>query len=202
MLEKISLTQIKQLHELRLNLDHLWALDRLVAGKPVDEDSVIVQGLKRKLFLVDNTVTPAGKEFYEMIVNMKPLDSNISAKAVIKKQRDAGNAHFNEWWKVYPSSNEFTYKGKNFAGLQKKNLNKTECCAKFMEITATGEFTPEQVIEGTKNHIETAKEQSFRTGDNKLTYIPNSLRYLRERYFEPFINKKVAKQEDTTMTGI
>ncbi len=58
---------------------------------------------------------------------------------------------------------------------------------KFEKIIIEGDYTAEELIEALKYDVVQKKEASFKTGNNKLSYMQNSLTYLNQRSFEPFI---------------
>lgn len=91
------------------------------------------------------------------------------------------------WWNTYPPTAGFYIGGKMFESTTVRRIKKMLCREHWNEILLEGEYTAEQIIEGTKNHFDQAMNESLRSGENKVQYIANSERYLRERMFAPFI---------------
>lgn len=94
---------------------------------------------------------------------------------------------FEQWWKVYPGTDTFSHKGMEFSGNRGLRVNKDECKIKFDKIVNEGEYTAEELIEALKFDVLQKKENSVKTKANKVTYMQNSLTYLNQRSFEPFI---------------
>lgn len=112
---------------------------------------------------------------------------------------------FEKWWEIYPDSDFFIHKGRTFEGSQAKKVNKTKgrpsnCKDNFRKIVNEGKYSPQDIIRATEFHFNVAKEQSFKQNVNKLTFIANSERYLRETMFAPFVErskKEVIKEQST-----
>jgi hypothetical protein len=65
--------------------------------------------------------------------------------------------------------------------------NKDECRLRFDKILLEGEYTAAELIEALKFDVLQKKESSVKSGTNRLTYMQNSLTYLNQRSYEPFI---------------
>ena len=157
---------------------------------------VWIQSLVRKQFMTEDfDLTSKGQELIEKLNSLEKNEQVVTPIETVSIK--STKEKFKEWWKVYPSTNNFEYKGKKFMGTQKKNLKKEACEQLFSKYIVNREFTAEEIIEATRYHINLAMEESFKTGINKLDFVPNSERYLRERYFEPYIKiyKKVTIPE-------
>jgi hypothetical protein len=50
-----------------------------------------------------------------------------------------------------------------------------------------GDYTADDLIAAIEFDVLQKKENSYKSGENKLKYIQNSLTYLTQRSFEPFI---------------
>jgi CRISPR/Cas system CSM-associated protein Csm2 small subunit len=62
-----------------------------------------------------------------------------------------------------------------------------------------GDYTAQQLIEALKYEILQKKEASSKTSVNKLAYMQNSLTYLNQRTFEPFmelLDKKIEVEDN------
>ena len=181
-LKDISIEVVEALKKENMNLTHLWLLTKAEAGDlvPLPE----LKALERRVFILSNEITETGKEF---------LTSLLSNKTIDKKSKDEINEAFDKWWGVkrgegvFPASDNFIHKGRSFQGIRNLKTKKEDCKAEFRKIVLSGEYTTEEILQGTTNHINVAKEESFKKKENKLSFITNSERYLRLRAFSPFI---------------
>ena len=154
--------------------------------KPLCQESqkidVLYKCLIRKGLITehDDKITVLGNDLLEFMETKEP-------KKLVRKKVDEDGGHFERWWKEYPGTDIFTYSGKDFSGARTLRQNKEECRNKFEKILMEGEYTAEQLIEALKFDVLQKKESSLKTGTNKLTYMQNSLTYLNQRSFEPFI---------------
>jgi len=131
--------------------------------------------------------------------DIQPLCNNSmkeeSTKIVKKKP---ATTEFEEWWKEYPGTDTFVYKGKKFTGSRSLRRDKDECRLRFDKILLEGEYTATQLIEALKFDVLQKKENSVKTGTNRLAYMQSSNTYLNQRSYEPFIEliKEGAKIEE------
>lgn len=102
-------------------------------------------------------------------------------------KRKLATTEFEEWWKAYPGTDTFEHKGKKFQGSRSLRTDKDNCRLKFDKILIEGEYTATQMIESLKYDVLQKKEGSVKTNSNKLTYMQNSLTYINQRSYEPFI---------------
>lgn len=179
------------LQKAKVTLNCLYILENAIEGKDItaldDMNSLsAIATLQRKGYLSTKLEhTDKGKMLYD----------SIATEVVIQKKEKIKDDKFNEWWEVYPSTDDFEYNGKHFKGTQKKNIKKEECLVLFNKLIHGG-LDPDKIISATKYHINSAKSLSLRKGTNQLSYIANSERYLREKMFEPFIGKGESKIEE------
>ena len=112
----------------------------------------------------------------------------IESKSYTKfKKKKFGNDGFDSWWENYPGTDKFEYKGRSFPATRALRANKDECRIKFNKILLEGDYTSEQLVEALKYDVQSKKDNSISTGNNKLSFMQNSLTYLNQRTFEPFI---------------
>ena len=143
--------------------------------------SLLCQTLKRKGLLSENLkVTLIGKSIIGF------LDEEGTPETKLVKEKENSN-DFDEWWKAYPGTDTFTYKGKDFTGTRSMRKNKEECKLKLNAILQEGEYTIMELIAALKYEVLQKKENSYASKTNKLIYMQNSLTYLNQRTFEPFI---------------
>jgi len=162
----------------------------LQQGESIDEEhpksKALISLMERKELVVDGKISVKGLS----LLNSMEEIGNIPTKA-IKSDK------FEEWWKAYPSTDAFSIDGTNFIGTQSKRIKKDVCKKTFNKLINEG-ITAEDIINATQYHFEQAKKLSVKKNENKLSFIANSERYLRERMFEPYIEmaKKVEEIEE------
>jgi hypothetical protein len=66
-------------------------------------------------------------------------------------------------------------------------VKKDDCKVKLYAILAEGEYTIKEMIAALEYEVLQKKENSVKTKTNRLTFMQNSLTYLNQRTFEPFI---------------
>lgn len=145
--------------------------------------------LRKGLISGEGELTLMGKELLEFI------DSNDKVKLVRKK---ASEELFEEWWKTFPGTNQFEFNGKTFTGSRAMRVKKEECKIKYYSILNEGIHTSTQILEALKLDVLMKKQESFRTKENKLTYMQNSLTYLNQKSYEPFIELLGSKTKEET----
>lgn len=147
--------------------------------------SVLHQTLMRKgVLTADYQLTLEGKSILEFIE--KPTDKQYTKKKPV-------NDAFERWWKAYPGTDTFTHKGKTFTGSRVLRTRKEDCKAKLNNILAEGQYTIDQLIAALEQEVLQKKEKSVKDKTNKMSYMQNSLTYLNQRTFEPFIELINAK---------
>jgi len=140
----------------------------------------LYQSLVRKGLISDVTqaVTQTGRELLTYV------DSEV--KEPIKKKKQS-SSDFDNWWNTFPSTDNFEYKGKNFLGSRGLKRAREDCRIKFNKILSEGDSTAEEIVKATLLDVFLKKEASVKFGENRLKYIQNSLTYLTQRSFEPFV---------------
>jgi len=199
MLENISIATIRELTKLRLNLSQIWLLERFYQNKGTKEDdNLSYQSLERKLMVIDGKITEQGKTFYDQITSLKEDSPPIEIKKVNEVMKD----QFEEFWNIYPRTATFTYKNHNFQGSRALRVGKKEeMRVKWMKILSTGEYSAQDIIKALQHEILEKKEQSIKTGQNKLEYLKAMPSYLNSMAFVPYI--EVGKnEEDTNITNM
>lgn len=142
-------------------LDHIWS-------------SIIRKGLVK-----GTELSPEGEELLNFITSEEG--------AVKIKRKKAPEEPFMRWWNTFPGTDTFEYKGKKFVGTRALKAKKDNCKAKLNKILDEGEYTIDELIAALQLEINQKKENSYKTGSNSLKYMHNSLTYLNQRDFEPFI---------------
>jgi hypothetical protein len=207
---KLNVTpeQFKELIKKGYNLDIIFVL-KLIEEKfdvsPLCDDSMkiasIYHSLVRKgLITNDEKITTKGKDLIEF------MNTKSTGRIIRKKP---ASTDFEEWWKTYPGTDSFEYKGKTFKGTRALRLYKDDCRLKFDKILLEGEYTAQQLIAALNFEIKQKKENSVATNINRLTFMQGSSVYLNQRSFEPFIELinegakiEIAPQKPTGGTDI
>ena len=142
--------------------------------------SAVYQSLIRKGLITetDEKLTTIGKDLLEF------LDAKMTGKLI---KRKPATTDFEEWWKNYPGTDSFEYKGKKFTGTRAIRKGKDECRLKFDKIILEGEYTAQQLIAALNYEILQKKESSLQTSSNRMTFMQNSVTYLSQRAFEAYI---------------
>lgn len=144
------------------------------------------QNLYRKSLVTEaGEVTTLGKELLASLLS----PSSTSPREIIKKAVSNADDAFDKWWKLYPSTDMFSYGGVKFDGSRGLRQKKEECRKKFGEILLEGEYTPEDLINALDYELYMKKENSIKQKENKMKYMQNSLTYLNQRTFENFIEQ-------------
>jgi len=184
----INLTfyHFRELHKKGYTLDMIYLVqlaEQSVDIKTLCEETpklgVLFQGVVRKgLITEDGAASTVGKDLLEF------LHTQGEEVVLVRKKVDD---EFERWWKAYPGTDTFSYKGKSFSGSRSMRVKKDECKVKLKKILEEGEYTIDELIAALEFEVLQKKENSLKTGTNKLSFQQNSLTYLNQRTFEPFV---------------
>jgi hypothetical protein len=184
----VTPSHFEQLLKQSYSLDHIFLLKLIEANidiQPLTDGSMkiagLYQSLVRKGLISDVTqqITLIGRELLTF--------ADSEEKKSIEKLK-IKSSEFDEWWNVFPSTDNFEHKGKNFTGSRGLKRAREDCRIKFNKILAEGDYDGKIITQATSLDIFLKKEASVKSGDNKLSYLQNSLTYLTQRSFEPFID--------------
>ncbi len=182
---KMTFSHFEELLKSGYSLDMLFFIMLVQDGSDVDslceapKLKMLYQTVRRKGLLSEaNKVTILGKELLAF------LNEEKETKLPKKKKTDSD---FDKWWGVYPGTDTFTYKSQSFTGTRSMRAKKEECKVKFNNILAEGDYTANELLAALEYEILQKKENSIKTKTNRLTFMQNSLTYLNQRSFEPFI---------------
>ncbi len=179
--------QFEELIKRGYNLDVIFLLkliDEQYDISPLCEGSMkiasVYQSLIRKALITkdDEKLTLVGKDLLEF------MDAKSTGRII---KRKPATTDFEEWWKTYPGTDEFTHKGKTFKGTRALRLSKDVCRLKFDKIIIEGEYTAEQLIAALNFEVNQRKETSITENTNGLKFMKGSPSYLENKGFEPFI---------------
>lgn len=159
----------------------------------------LLQTIERKGLITQNhDITLEGQDLLDFI--------NISEEGTKLSKKKVDN-EFEIFWKIFPSTDTFEYKGIKFNGSRALRINKEDCKVKLKAILNSGEYNIDQIIEAIEYDTISKKEMSIKTRTNKLSYMQNSLTYLRQLSFEPFIEliragNKIVEVQNNIFDGI
>lgn len=186
---KLNVTpeQFEELIKRGYNLDVIFLLkliDDRFDVSPLCDGSMkiasVYHSLIRKALITpdDEKITTLGRDLLDF------MNTKSSGRII---RRKPASTDFEEWWKTYPGTDSFEYKGKKFTGTRALRLYKDDCRLKFDKIILEGEYTAQQLIAALNYEITQKKETSVATNSNRLTFMQGSSVYLNQRSFEPFI---------------
>jgi len=183
---KMTFSHFEEILKSGFTLDMLFFTLLVNDGADVDQMcetgpkmKMLYQTVRRKgLISESNKITILGKQLLEF------LNEEKEVKMPKKKKTDSD---FDKWWNLYPGTDTFTYKSQSFTGTRGMRVKKEDCKLKFNSIVAEGEYKPTELIAALEYEILQKKENSIKTKVNRLTFMQNSLTYLNQRSFEPFI---------------
>lgn len=204
---KLDITHyhFEQIYKAGYTLDIIYVLKLVEEGFDVTtlcEDpkiSILCQTVRRKGLLTEEfKMTTVGKAILGFLD-----EEGTPEKKLVKKKTNSDD--FERWWKAYPGTDTFTHKSKDFIGTRSLRAKKEDCKAKLNSILAEGEYTIDEMIAALEYEVLQKKENSVASKTNKLSFMQNTLTYLNQRTFEPFIElikegKKIV--EKPTVKGI
>jgi len=195
-MKKIMTQHFQELIRKGYSLDHIYLLSLIHNEKDISsllEDpkmEYLHQTIIRKGLLSEvGIVTIKGKELLDFIENEQAI-------SLPKKEIKLKKLEFDEWWKIFPSNNKFSHKGKSFAATRALKVKQEDCKKQFNKLVNDQEFTAREIIEATKIDVLLKKEESVKRGENKLTYLQNSYTYLKQKSFQGFIELIDNLEED------
>ncbi len=203
---KLNITpyHFEQIVKSGYTLDMVYFLKLIESGYDVNQlcetpkIDVLCQTVRRKGLVSESfKLTLIGKS----ILGLLEEEGTPELKLVKKK---TNSDDFEKWWKAYPGTDTFTHRGNAFTGSRSMRVKKDDCKNKVNAILAEGEYKIEELIAALEYEVLQKKENSVKTKSNRLTFMQNSLTYLNQRTFEPFIELiREGKQviEDRTPTG-
>lgn len=203
-LNNLTFSHFEFLHNSGYNLDHVFLLMQIEIGLDFSQSEspkmkALHQGIYRKgLITEDGKITLRGRELLKYVneTETQPVAQPIKKIKIPKED-------FESWWKVYPGTDTFTHKGVKFSGTRSLRTKKNDCKAKFDKIIAEGEYTVQDMIAALEYEVLQKKENSIKQKANKLSFLQNSLTYLNQRTFEPFIElvKEGSQVQETTIVS-
>lgn len=197
----IEYNKYKELSRKGITLDMCYILSLIKEGHSIwagqgQRVYQIILALQRKGFIKDGVVTEEGKKIIEFLQG----SGDDIGLAKIELPKDA----FTLWWEKFPATDTFKYKGKVFSGCRGLRTKKDDCKKKLLAVLEEKEYTIEQLIAALDYEIIQKKEISLKSGENKMAYFRNSLTYINQRSWEPFIDLiklKIVPREENVPTN-
>lgn len=183
----VTPSHFEQLLKQSYSLDHIFLLKLVEANieiQPLIDGSMKIAGLYQSLIRkglvsdVTQEITQIGRELLTF--------ADTEVKEPMKKLKQK-SSDFESWWNAFPSTDNFEHKARKFPGSRALKRAREDCRIKFNKILAEGEYVAQDIVDATNLDVYLKKEASVRSGDNKLSFLQNSLTYLVQRSFEPFI---------------
>ena len=192
---KLNITpdHFQELIKKSYSLDILFLLRHVHEGydvAPLCEASVKIKAiynslLRKGLITEEEKLSTLGIDILDFV-------SKKTNKKFVKKKVE--KSEFDEWWEIYPSTDAFVLGTRKFSGTRGLRINKDKCRLEFVKILEEGTFTKEDIMCATVYDIKQRKSNSLKKGSNQLTFLQNSLTYLNQRAFEPFISLSKDKE--------
>lgn len=181
---KINFHQFEQLYKNGYSLDMVFLCKTIENSEEIPLENEKIKNLyssilRKGLITEEGNLSLPGKDLLKYI--SMPIPNYVLKKAKLKED------DFDKWWSTYSSTDTFKYKGKTFNGTRALKTKKDDCKVKLKKILDEGEYTIDDMIKALEFEILQKKENSVKTGTNKLSYMQNSHTYLLQRTFEPFI---------------
>ena len=183
----VTPSHFEQLLKQSYSLDHIFLLKLVEANidiQPLIEGSMKIAGLYQSLVRkglvsdVTQEITQIGRELLTF--------ADTEVKEPIKKLKQK-SSDFETWWNAFPATDNFEHRNKKFSGSRGLKRSREDCRIKFNKILAEGEYTAQLITDATALDVFLKKEASVKNNENRLSFIQNSLTYLTQRSFEPFI---------------
>lgn len=189
---KLTPLKFKELLIRGYSLEGLYLMSMLKDGYIIEEIfgdvpkiTNIGQSLIRKgLVTTEGMITEEGENILNFLFSVDESSKLARRKKLISPVIEDD---FTKWWKIYPATNTFEYKGKKFEGDRALKVKKGDCKVKLEKILAEKEYTINELIGALKLEISQKCESSIKTKTNKMSFFQNSLTYLNQCTYEPFI---------------
>jgi len=180
LIESYSLDQIYLLMEMRRGVSDFPQTPRIGA---------LLQSLKRKGLCTESfRVTSAGEELVKFAFSEEMRD-------IPRVRREDGNSFYTQWLRAFPCTDGFSWRGRTFSKTRTLRKNTEKCRDLFFKILREGEYTAEELCGAIIAESLAKMEDSYRRGENKMSFITNSESYLRQRIFEGFMEDGRALSE-------
>lgn len=199
---KLTPSHFEELQKRGISLDLIFRLKMLDDGydDTLSGQRIVLleKTLIRKGFATNvGEITEEGKQLLASLSSSEDIPKLPKKVKEVKVIEESG---FSKWWKTYPGSDTFEYKGRKFKGTRALKVKKVDCEKKIEKILASKEYTIDELVMALKLEISQKAENSIKTGQNKMTFFQNSLTYLNQQTYDPYVELVRAghKPEETT----
>jgi len=193
---QISSNKLAELGAKGYDLHIIALLQLLHNGENVPNQAIFTKAEAKSLrkgLISEGKVTKIGKELLEFL--------KASDEVKFEKKKIDDN-EFLRWWECFPKHDSFEYKGRSFIGSRGLRTKRDDCKIKLNAILASGKYNIEDIVRATEYDIFLKKEASYKTGQNKLSYLQNSFTYLNQLSFDPFVEiSKSQEKKEEIFTG-
>jgi len=131
-------------------------------------------------------------------VTLEDVLNSLGEKKEKKKTVVFEDNGFESFWKEYPASDNFSYKGMKFTGSRTLRSNKAIAYSLYCKMLSELKITKEEALEALTRHIDALKRESWESGNNKLTYLSEIQVYLRQGKIEPWLEIEKEQQYSNT----
>jgi hypothetical protein len=191
----LTIDHYQELIKKSYSLDALYLLNLISENydvSPMTESSAKIKAiyislLRKGIITDEEKITTLGLDLLEFV-------SKKGNKKFIKKKTERSD--FDDWWEIFPSTDQFKMGNKLFKGTRGMRVNKEKCRLIFNKIINEGEFTKEDIIIGTTYEIKMRKSNSLKKNKNELSWMKSSEPYLNAKSFDPFIKLSKGTQDE------
>lgn len=185
----LSLEQVKICLNERLDLNSLFLLEAFEEGVDMSkylEDPKMEAW--RQTLVRKSLINEQGKILNQGMLVLDLIRKQINRKEQkLTKNVSDEETSFDRWWKAYPGTDNFSINNKFFKGTRAFRVEKDACRLLYNHLINSGEYTESELLEALRIEVENRKEESYRTGENKMKYLKNSASYLRQYAFDAYV---------------
>lgn len=208
MLEKINKKQLEELRTHRLNLNHLWMLEKLYKAEKeyngdgteieaiINDSEIDTRGLYRRGFATPAGITEEGKVFYEAVIKSKSTEE-VSGK--VRKKREKVNDDFSRLWDAFPRNSIHETKGIYYG--ESRPLRKNEDkCRSIYEKTIAGRYEIEDILKALEYEVWSRKNSSTKkngVSDNKMAFMNGLEPWLNQKIFEAYLGMEIPTEKES-----
>lgn len=186
---KIHFSHFEQIIKNGYSMDMVFILklvEQDIDVKALCGESAKLQALHQAV-VRKGLITEDGKMMISGQNILKFLDRKIEPDTKLKKKISIDEDEFEKFWKAYPGTDTFSHKGKKFTGTRSMRKNKDECKVVLFKILEEGGITLNEIIAALEYEVLQKKENSVKSQTNRMTFMQNTLTWLNQRSFEPFL---------------
>ena len=150
----LTFSHFEELYKNGYSVDMLFLLKLAQEGNDIKslcdgspKLGALFQGVVRKgLLTEDSKLTLSGRNVLD-VLNKETIEKPLSRKAPDKTD------DFERWWKAYPGTDTFAYKGKTFEGTRSLRTKKDDCKIKLTKILNSTATAPTSALTDSSNTV-------------------------------------------------